>query len=57
MPKATNGNAQTRLRPSEIQRRVLDAAFDSVLRIGFPAVTVESVSAETGIAKTSIYRR
>jgi AcrR family transcriptional regulator len=57
MPKATNGNAQTRLRPSEIQRRVLDAAFDSVLRIGFRAVTVESVSAETGIAKTSIYRR
>ena len=57
MPKETNGNAQTRLRPSEIQRRVLNAAFDSVLRIGFRAVTVESVSAETGIAKTSIYRR
>jgi AcrR family transcriptional regulator len=57
MPKATNGNTHTRLRPSEIQRRVLDAAFASVLRIGFRAVTVESVSAETGIAKTSIYRR
>jgi AcrR family transcriptional regulator len=57
MPKATNGKAPTRLRPSEIQRRVLDAAFESVLRIGFRAVTVESVSAETGIAKTSIYRR
>jgi AcrR family transcriptional regulator len=57
MPKETNGNAQTRLRPSEIQRRVLNAAFESVLRIGFRAVTVESVSAETGIAKTSIYRR
>ena len=57
MPKETNGNAHMRLRPSEIQRRVLDAAFESVLRIGFRAVTVESVSAETGIAKTSIYRR
>jgi AcrR family transcriptional regulator len=57
MPKPTNGNVPTRLRPSEIQRRVLDAAFESVLRIGFRAVTVESVSAETGIAKTSIYRR
>ncbi len=57
MPKETNGNAHTRLRSSEIQRRVLDAAFESVLRIGFRAVTVESVSAETGIAKTSIYRR
>ena len=57
MPKKTNRKAHTRLRPSEIQRRVLDAAFESVLRIGFRAVTVESVSAETGIAKTSIYRR
>jgi AcrR family transcriptional regulator len=57
MPKETNGNAHMRLRPSEIQRRVLDAAFDSVLRLGFRAVTVESISAETGIAKTSIYRR
>jgi AcrR family transcriptional regulator len=57
MPKETNGNAQTRLRPSEIQSRVLNVAFESVLRIGFRAVTVESVSAETGIAKTSIYRR
>src|SRR5258707_668002 len=57
MPKETKGNAQTRLRASEIQRRVLDAAFESVLRIGFRAVTVESISAETGIAKTSIYRR
>src|SRR5258708_19458781 len=57
MPKETKGNAQTRLRASEIQKRVLDAAFESVLRIGFRAVTVESISAETGIAKTSIYRR
>src|ERR1700736_6866728 len=57
MPKETNRNAHTRLRPSEIQRRHLDAPFESVLRIGFRAVTVESVSAETGIAKTSIYRR
>jgi AcrR family transcriptional regulator len=57
MTKETNGNAHTRLRPSEIKRRVLDAAFESVLRVGFRAVTVESISAETGIAKTSIYRR
>src|SRR3981081_4849129 len=57
MPKKTNRKAHTRLRPSEIQRRVLDAAFESVLRIGFRAVTVDSVSGETGIAKTSIYRR
>jgi AcrR family transcriptional regulator len=36
---------------------VLNAAYDGVLRVGFRAVTIESVSAETGIAKTSIYRR
>jgi AcrR family transcriptional regulator len=57
MPKETSGNAHTRLRPSEIQKRVLNVAYESVLRIGFRAVTVESVSAQTGIAKTSIYRR
>ena len=57
MPKETSGNAHTRLRPSEIQKRVLNVAYESVLRIGFRAVAVESVSAETGIAKTSIYRR
>jgi len=57
MPKETNRNAPTRLRPSEIQKRVLNASYENVLRIGFRAVTVESVSAQTGIAKTSIYRR
>jgi AcrR family transcriptional regulator len=36
---------------------VLNTAYDGVLRVGFRAVTIESVSAETGIAKTSIYRR
>ena len=36
---------------------MLDAAYEGVLRDGFRALTVEAVSAETGIAKTSIYRR
>ena len=36
---------------------MLNAAYEGVLREGFRAVTIESVSAETGIAKTSIYRR
>jgi AcrR family transcriptional regulator len=52
------GNAvQGRLRPADIQNRVLDAAYEGVLRDGFRALTVDAVSAETGIAKTSIYRR
>ena len=46
-----------RLRPAEIRNCVLDAAYEGVLRDGFRALTVEAVSAETGIAKTSIYRR
>jgi AcrR family transcriptional regulator len=46
-----------RLRPAEVRNCVLDAAYEGVLRDGFRALTVEAVSAETGIAKTSIYRR
>src|SRR5258708_39777791 len=37
--------------------RVLDSVCHILLRIGVISVTDESVSAETGIAKTSIYRR
>lgn len=55
--KETNKPVSVRLRPSEVRTRVLNAAYDGVLRVGFRAVTIESVSAETGIAKTSIYRR
>lgn len=46
-----------RLRPADIRSFVLDAAYEGVLRDGFRALTVEAVSAKTGIAKTSIYRR
>ena len=46
-----------RLRPAEIRNCVLDAAYEGVLRDGFRALTVEAVSAKTGVAKTSIYRR
>ena len=46
-----------RLRPADIRNRVLNAAYEGVLRDGFRALTVDAVSAETGIAKTSIYRR
>jgi AcrR family transcriptional regulator len=55
--KETSKPVSVRLRPSEVRTRVLNSAYDGVLRVGFRAVTVESVSVETGIAKTSIYRR
>jgi AcrR family transcriptional regulator len=55
--QARSTPASVRLRPSEVRTRVLNAAYNGVLQVGFRAVTIESVSAETGIAKTSIYRR
>jgi AcrR family transcriptional regulator len=36
---------------------ILNTAFEDLLEHGFRAVAVESISAKTGIAKTSIYRR
>jgi AcrR family transcriptional regulator len=46
-----------RLRPEEIETVIIDTAFAALREQGFRAVTVESISAKTGIAKTSIYRR
>src|SRR5258708_37486791 len=46
-----------RLRPEEIGDVILNTAFEELQEHGFRAVTVESISAKTGIAKTSIYRR
>jgi AcrR family transcriptional regulator len=46
-----------RLRPEEIEALIINTAFEELMEHGFRAVTVESISAKTGIAKTSIYRR
>ena len=46
-----------RLRPEEIETVIIDTVFEDLQKHGFRAVTVESISAKTGIAKTSIYRR
>src|SRR5258708_32149040 len=46
-----------RLRPEEIEAVIIDTVFEDLLEHGFRAVTVESISAKTSIAKTSIYRR
>src|ERR1700730_12333972 len=46
-----------RLRPEEIEAMIINTAFEELLEHGFRAVTIESISAKTGIAKTSIYRR
>jgi AcrR family transcriptional regulator len=46
-----------RLRPEEIEAVIINTAFEDLREHGFRAVTIESISAKTGIAKTSIYRR
>jgi AcrR family transcriptional regulator len=46
-----------RLRPEEIEAVIINTAFEGLREHGFRAVTVESICAKTGIAKTSIYRR
>ena len=46
-----------RLRPKEIETVIINTAFEELVEHGFRAVTVESISTKTGIAKTSIYRR
>src|SRR3984893_13203687 len=46
-----------RFRPEEIETIIIDTAFEDLLEHAFRAVTIESISAKTGIAKTSIYRR
>ena len=46
-----------RVRPEEIETVIIDTVFENLQKHGFRAVTIESISAKTGIAKTSIYRR
>jgi AcrR family transcriptional regulator len=55
--KATSGSRAGRPRSQEVDRRINAAAL-GLLRSGGPAVvTVEAVAAESGVAKTTIYRR
>ena len=52
-----DGRSVKRLRPEQIEAVIISTVFEDLLEHGFRAVTVESISAKTGIAKTSIYRR
>jgi len=59
MPKRIEKDERSvrRLRPGQIEAVIISTVFDELLENGFRAVTIESISAKTGIAKTSIYRR
>ncbi len=52
-----DGKSVKRLRPEQIEAVIISTVFEELLENGFRAVTIESISAKTGIAKTSIYRR
>ena len=43
-----------RLRPEEIEAVIIDTVFEDLLVHGFRAVTVESISAKTGIDRKSV---
>jgi len=58
--KSTDLMQQTRKgRPRSEQRHnaILQTAIDLVLELGFRAVSIESIAAKAGVAKTTIYRR
>jgi AcrR family transcriptional regulator len=46
-----------RPRGEKVQQLILDAAIEMVFESGFRAVSIESIAAKTGVAKTTIYRR
>src|ERR1700761_2084191 len=46
-----------RPRSQHAHNAILDAAFNLVLEEGFRAVSLESIAAKAGVAKTPVYRR
>ena len=46
-----------RPRSERRHKAILETAMDLVIELGFRAVSVESLAAKTGVAKTTIYRR
>jgi AcrR family transcriptional regulator len=46
-----------RPRSQRLDQVILQTAIDQVLKVGFRAMSVESIAAESGVGKTTIYRR
>lgn len=51
------GNARTRGRAANVVQRVVRATADELSRVGYAAMRVEDVAAQSGVHKTTIYRR
>jgi AcrR family transcriptional regulator len=52
-----DAKAAGRPRDARTTRRILDAALELGLELGFDGLTVEGVAARAGVGKTTIYRR
>lgn len=50
-------SARGRPRDAGADRRILEATFRQLVDVGYGALSIESVAAEAGVAKTTIYRR
>jgi AcrR family transcriptional regulator len=46
-----------RMRGERLREALLETALDLVFEVGFRSVSVESIAARAGVAKTTIYRR
>jgi AcrR family transcriptional regulator len=55
----SQGSTARRGRPrdSDVDRRVLDAAWDLLHTVGYAGLTVDDVAERAGVAKTTLYRR
>jgi AcrR family transcriptional regulator len=53
----TSNLTRGRPRDTTADERILRATFDQLVRVGYGALSIEAVSAEAGVAKTTIYRR
>jgi AcrR family transcriptional regulator len=53
MPQTRTGRPRSEKR----HKAILETALDLATEVGFRAVSIESIAAKTGVAKTTIYRR
>ena len=49
--------ASGRPRNPKVQRNILDAARKLIIERGYAGLTIEGIAAQSGVGKTSIYRR
>ena len=49
--------ARGRPRDVEVDLRILASAFRQLVQVGYAGLSIESVAADAGVAKTTIYRR